>query len=262
MNVLVTSGGTIEKIDNVRSISNMSTGKLGSIIADAFLKSPVVSKVFYICSKSTVLPKSYSSHSDDAAIDNLGSNNRADVEIIYANSVADLENALKDVLTQVKIDVIIHCMAVSDYRVKSVTTLSALLEKSAQSLKNESFANVQGNNANSVNITSSGKISSELDDMVLLMERTPKVISLFKELSPDSTLVGFKLLDNVPLDTLIDKGFGVLTKNNCSFVLANDLKDIEGEKHIGYLIDKNKNFTEYTTKAEIAEAIVDAVITS
>ena len=257
MNVLITSGGTIEKIDNVRSISNMSTGKLGSVIADAFLKSSVVNKVFYVCSKTTILPKSYSSHSDDAAIDNLVSNNRANVEIIYANSVADLENTIKDVLAQTKIDVIVHCMAVSDYRVKSVTTLSALYENTASGANDADDKNFARTSNTGVN--NDGKISSELDDMVLLMERTPKVISLFKELSPNSTLIGFKLLDNVPLDTLIDKGFGVLTKNNCSFVLANDLKDIEGEKHIGYLIDKDKNFTKYTTKFEIANAIVDAV---
>jgi len=236
MNVLVTSGGTIEKIDNVRNISNMSTGRLGSIIADSFLSAPKVNKVFYICTKTTILPAS------------------TNAEIIYANSVADLEKTIRDVLSHTKIDIIIHCMAVSDYTVKSVTTLSALLEKSAY---DDSDSNKKNNFDSSTNI--GGKISSELDDMVLLMERTPKIISLFQELSPKSTLVGFKLLDNVPLETLIDKGFGVLAKNKCSFVLANDLKDITKDCHIGYLIDKDKNFTKYMTKAEIADAIVSAV---
>ena len=225
MNILITSGGTIEKIDNVRSISNMSTGRLGSVIADSFLNVPTVTKVFYICTKTTILPKS------------------ENVEIIYVKSVTDLENAIREVLSHTKIDIIVHCMAVSDYKVKSVTTLSSLL----------------GNSASSSDYTD-GKISSEVDDMVLLMERTPKIISLFQKLSPESTLVGFKLLDDAPLEKLIDKGFGVLTKNNCSFVLANDLQDITKDGHIGYLIDKNRNYTKYTTKAEIAEAIVSATI--
>jgi len=72
--------------------------------------------------------------------------------------------------------------------------------------------------------------------------------------------VGFKLLDNVPLDTLIDNGFQILTQNKCSFVLANDLKDITAERHIGYLIDKQKHYTRYSNKAEIANAIVSAAI--
>ena len=37
MNILITSGGTSEKIDQVRSITNHSTGQLGKMIAERFL---------------------------------------------------------------------------------------------------------------------------------------------------------------------------------------------------------------------------------
>jgi len=109
-------------------------------------------------------------------------------------------------------------------------------------------------------ISGSGKIRSDMEDMLLFMERTPKIISLFQSLSPGSTLVGFKLLNNAPLETLIDRGFQILTQNKCSFVLANDLKDITGGRHIGYLIDKRKSFTRYASKTDIAAAIVSAAI--
>lgn len=36
MRVLITAGGTSEKIDNVRSITNHSTGRLGCLIAEKF----------------------------------------------------------------------------------------------------------------------------------------------------------------------------------------------------------------------------------
>ena len=36
INILITAGGTSEPIDSVRSISNTATGRLGSLIADAF----------------------------------------------------------------------------------------------------------------------------------------------------------------------------------------------------------------------------------
>ena len=34
INVVITSGGTSERIDNVRKITNSSSGKLGSVISD------------------------------------------------------------------------------------------------------------------------------------------------------------------------------------------------------------------------------------
>jgi hypothetical protein len=34
MNILITAGGTVEPIDNVRGISNFATGRLGGMIAD------------------------------------------------------------------------------------------------------------------------------------------------------------------------------------------------------------------------------------
>jgi hypothetical protein len=96
--------------------------------------------------------------------------------------------------------------------------------------------------------------------LMLFMERTPKVITMFKNISPQSILVGFKLLDSVPHDTLINTGLRVLQENKCSFVLANDLKDISENNHVGYLINSDMSFTKHDTKKEIASAIVDKAI--
>ena len=38
MKILVTSGGTSEAIDRVRSITNHSTGRLGKVITETLLK--------------------------------------------------------------------------------------------------------------------------------------------------------------------------------------------------------------------------------
>ncbi|NLX24567.1 MAG: phosphopantothenate--cysteine ligase, partial [Lentisphaerae bacterium] len=56
MNVLITAGGTAEKIDDVRKISNIATGRLGSLIADAFLKMEDVT-VTYVCSEEAYVPQ-------------------------------------------------------------------------------------------------------------------------------------------------------------------------------------------------------------
>ena len=204
MNVLVTSGGTVEKIDNVRSIINRSTGKLGSLITEEF--SLQGCNVFYICNKQALQPNA---------------------NIIYIDSVDSLKGAITDLLKSTEIRIIIHAMAVSDYRLKNPFN---------------------------------GKLPSDADTITLTLEKIPKIISIFKELAPYSTLVGFKLLDNVSHEKLIDTGYNILKKNKCTYVLANDLRDINDNKHIGHLIDINKNYTSYYTKQEIAKAIVTKTI--
>lgn len=250
MNVLVTSGGTTENIDTVRRISNMSTGKLGSLIAERFADEPNVERVFYICSKTALKPQT------------------GKLEAVYVDSVSSLENAVREVTAKADMDIIIHCMAVSDYRVKSVSSASNLADVVLSNLGVLKDLDEQEAKSALASLIGrapplaqrDGKISSNLDDMILFMERTPKIISLFQTLSPGAALVGFKLLDNVPHETLIDRGFQILTQNKCDFVFANDLKDIRGEQHVGYLIEKDKKYTRYTCKSEIANAIVTATM--
>jgi phosphopantothenate-cysteine ligase len=250
LNVLVTSGGTTENIDTVRKISNISTGKLGGLTAGRFADEADVDKIFYVCSRSAFKPQT------------------GKLEIVYVDDVFSLENTIKEIIGKANIDIIVHSMAVSDYRVKTVTStvnvanfifsnLDMVKQLDPETAKT-AFASIL-DRSESI-IRGDGKISSDVEDMVLFMERTPKIISMFQSLSPQSTLVGFKLLDNVPHADLIDKGYQILTQNKCSFVLANDLKDIKGEQHIGYLIDKDKNYTRYTSKSEIAGIIVSATL--
>ena len=206
MNILITSGGTIEKIDNVRNIINLSTGKLGCLIAEEFLLQKC--NVFYICNKQAIQP---------------------DTNIIYIESVDSLKHAIIDLFKTTDIHIIVHAMAVSDYRLKNPFN---------------------------------GKLPSDADTITITFEKIPKIISIFKELSPKSTLVGFKLLDNVSQDKLIDAGYNILKENKCTYVLANDLKHINDKKHIGHLIGIDKNYTSYNTKQEIAKAIVTKTIRS
>lgn len=251
MKVLITSGGTTEKIDAVRSISNTSTGKLGSLIADSFSRNRNINEIVYICSNFAVRPQSEK------------------VNIVCVDTVESLENTIKGILFDTDFDIIIHSMAVSDYRVRAVTSCDMLAEQILLQKDQIDFTNSQKihdisvellNKAQSV-ISGEGKINSHVDNMILLMERTPKIISLFQSLAPLATLVGFKLLDHVPFKTLINKGYQILQDNHCSFVLANDFSEITENQHIGYLIDKNKNYRCYQTKQEIADAIVVAALT-
>ncbi len=254
MNILITAGGTNEKIDSVRTITNSSTGKLGSAIAEAFAETAALQtgEIYYICGENAVTPES----------------NR--VNIIRIGSVNDLMEKLSEILTTTKIDVVIHSMAVSDYTVDTLTTKSSIASAISEFISRNEPAAAMDPKALSAQLveaafspagklSSENKISSDIEDMVIVMKKTPKVISLIKKLQPETLLVGFKLLSNVPLETLIDTGYNLLLKNNCDLVLANDLSGINEYGHRGFLISPDKTYETYETKFQIAKGIIKRV---
>lgn len=230
MNIVITAGGTSERIDMVRKITNSSSGKLGSIIASKFKDD----QIFYICAKNSIKP------------------NVKNIEIIEIENTNDLQNAIKEVLAKYKIDVFIHSMAVSDYMVDYVTTSKILND-------NYDNTNLEEYLKNNKNILTDKKISSNQNDLIVRLIKTPKVINIIKKLSPYTTLIGFKLLDSVTTDELIDAAKNLLDKNSCDYVVANDLKDINSSKHVAYIIDKDDNIIKSQTKEDIAEDIYQLI---
>ena len=227
MKIVITAGGTSERIDDVRTITNSSTGSLGFAIGNAFIAEEKVEKIYYLHGKRAVWPE------------------HEKIEPIEIGGVMDLKENITRVLTEDKIDAVIHAMAVSDYMVHKVTTLDKLMGT-------EDPAHAQDLTGN--------KISSDIDDLIIHMKRSPKVISCIKEVSPESILVGFKLLSGVPHEELIDVGYRLLQKNNCDFVMANDLREIGNGFHKGYLIHRDKTYDSMNTNEEIAAMIVRRVL--
>ena len=167
------------------------------------------------------------------------------VQPIAIGGVLDLQAELQKLLTEEKIDAVVHAMAVSDYIVNEVTTL----DKIRGTEDPENAADLSGN-----------KISSDIDDLVIHMKKSPKVIGGIKKWAPDVKLVGFKLLSNVPHEELIDVGYHLLQKNDCDFVMANDLSEIGKDYHRGYLIHKDKSYDTMETNEEIADMIARRIL--
>ena len=229
MKIIITAGGTSEKIDDVRTITNSSTGRLGYAIGKTFTEKygDKIDKIYYLHGLRAACPE------------------HELIEPVAIGGVMDLKAALEKLLTEEKIDVVVHAMAVSDYIVKEVTTLDKI--RGVEDPDNK--ADLSGN-----------KISSDIDDLVIHMKKSPKVISLIKPLSPETTLVGFKLLSNVPHEELIDVGYHLMQKNDCDFVMANDLKEIGRDYHRGYLIHKDRTYDIMETNEEIADMIARRVL--
>jgi phosphopantothenate-cysteine ligase len=198
----------------------MSTGRLSCLIAEAFAARAETERIFYVCGEKAVRP----------SVENA--------EIFPVEGVAELAETLTGLAESQKIDAVIHAMAVSDYSVRAVSRVGAIAESFPRD----------------------GKIPSDVDDLVIFMQRTPKVISMLRGLLPEAVIVGFKLLDGVSEGQLVEVGRALLKKNDCDFVLANDLRNIDAAGHIGHLIDRSGAYVTYNNKEEIARGIAGAVI--
>ncbi len=96
--VLMTAGGTSEAIDDIRVITNRSTGKTASVIADHLVESGF--DVTFLHSENSMKPRN-------------ATNN------ISFTSFADLDEKLKNELKKSRFDWAIHTAAVSDYSVQA-----------------------------------------------------------------------------------------------------------------------------------------------
>ena len=220
MNILITSGGTSEKIDRVRSITNHSTGRLGKIIAETFLNKG--DQVTLVTTPKSVRP---------AAHPNL--------TIVQIENVAELLESL-ELLVRTH-DALIHAMAVSDYTPVYMTSLEAV----AASPDMTEFLN---------KTNSESKISSQDDVQVLFLKKTPKIISLVKKWNPAIRLIGFKLLVDVSKEELLETARASLIKNQAEIIVANDLTKISNQEHRAYLIGKD-TVIQAQSKEEIAQLL-------
>ena len=224
MKILVTSGGTSEAIDRVRSITNHSTGRLGLVITEALIKAG--HEVCLITTSQAVKPASH-----------------PNLKIIEIKNTLDLLEEMRNLVKDYQ--VLIHSMAVSDYtpvymtgfdEVKASPDLSEFLTKH----------------------NTETKISSKEEAQILFLKKNPKIISLVKEWNPKIHLIGFKLLVDVSREYLIQIARESLEKNKADIIVANDLTQINAEQHIAYLVEKS-SFQTATSKQEIADLLLNKI---
>lgn len=97
MKILITGGGSTEKIDNVRSICNFSSGKTSSFLADFFAKNH---EVTCLMAKKAIKPEKCT--------------------VFEYESFDDFSKLLEENCKNMDFDLIIHGAAVSDFSVESV----------------------------------------------------------------------------------------------------------------------------------------------
>ncbi|ORO79311.1 phosphopantothenate--cysteine ligase [Streptococcus oralis] len=224
MKILVTSGGTSEAIDSVRSITNHSTGRLGKIITETLLASG--HEVCLITTTRALKPETH-----------------PHLTIREIKNTHDLLLEMKEHVQNYQ--VLIHSMAVSDY---TPVYMTGLAEVEASS-NLEEFLDKQNKEA---------KISSNDEVQVLFLKKTPKIISLVKEWNPAIHLIGFKLLVDVTEDHLVDIARKSLVKNQADLIIANDLTQISENQHRAIFVER-EHLQTVQTKEEIASLLLEKI---
>ncbi|EOT47168.1 MULTISPECIES: phosphopantothenate--cysteine ligase [Enterococcus] len=241
MRILVTLGGTSERIDQVREITNQSTGTLGCLIVAEWL------------AQQATVDAIVTTHAKKPAP-------HEQLSVYPIHDTADLVTTMTTLLTTHTYDAVIHSMAVSDFTPSASLSQAQLLEALNQwhyTHPNEDFT---AQWFDTLPHPVENKLSSATDHLTVILKKTPKVIQLIKQYQPTTLLVGFKLLVQVEQDELIAVAKKAQQTNQADFVLANDLSQITASTHVGYLVNEQGILAQANTKAEIAHVIVCTLV--
>ena len=238
MNVVVTGGGTIAPIDDVRLMTNVSSGRFAAAISEACLDRGA--KVWHIHTVAAQLPlkrfAEFALDNADAAAELLrlarlrekwlSQRDRLHLVPLAIGNVEDYRATLKQVLQSQPIDVVFLPMAVADF------------EPEPQP----------------------GKLSSEAESLVLHCRRTPKVIRLVRDWSPSVYLVGFKLLSRVSREQLILRAEAACRDNRADLTVANDLQTLRQGRHTIHLVRPGHAAETLDPGDDLAERLVARVM--
>lgn len=185
--VVITAGGTKEAIDDVRYITNFSTGEFGHTLAAEFSRRG--RRVLLLAPKEV--------------IQRFGLPGR-----LTHQSFTDANSLQHRLLSIDSAGLVLHAAAVADYTPERVT----------------------------------GKISSDQNELTLRLKRTQKILPLLRgHYGVDTTIVGFKLLSNVPESELIKVAIDQIQKAKTDYCIANDLR-YHGENRVVHLVSDNGEF--------------------
>jgi phosphopantothenate---cysteine ligase (CTP) len=238
MNVVVTGGGTIAPIDDVRLMTNVSSGRFAAAISEACLD--LGAHVSHIHTVSAQLPLKRFAEFDldkaDPAAELLrlarlrekwlSQRDRLALLPLKIGNVEDYRATLKQVLDSQPIDIVFLPMAVADFEPEQKP----------------------------------GKLSSEAESLVLQCRRTPKVIRMVRDWCPSVYLVGFKLLSGVSREELILRAEAACRDNRADVTVANDLQTLRQGRHTIHLIRPGHAAETLEPGDDLAQRLVARVI--
>jgi phosphopantothenoylcysteine synthetase/decarboxylase len=239
MNVVVTGGGTIAPIDDVRLIANVSSGRFAAAISEALLDRGA--SVWHIHASSSQVPlwrfarcaldaadpsaeRERLAHLSDRWLD---VRDRLHLVPLTEGTVSDYSATLKGILGAQPIDMAVLAMAVSDF-------------------EPEPYA---------------GKVRSDAESLVVRCRPTPKVIRSVRDWAPSVYLVGFKLLSGASREDLIHRAKDACRVNRADLTVANDLQTLRQGRHTLHLVRPGAEAETLEPGDDLAERLVDRIMT-
>lgn len=239
MKVLVTGGGTVAPIDDVRVLTNASSGRFSSALTEACLRRGA--EVTHVHTPNALLPFHRSAAFDleldgpdadreHARLDALrrdwrSCRDRLTLVPVKPATVGEYARLMEGLLTGPAFDVVFLAMAVSDYEPDAVE----------------------------------GKISSGSKSLVIHCRRTDKVIQHVRDWSPGVFLVGFKLLSGASPEELVRRASEACRLNRADVTLANDLTTLRAGLHTVHLVQEDGSSETVGPGPSLADDVVDLV---
>ena len=219
-NILITAGPTNEYIDEVMKITNMSTGRLGIELTKNYLNEGA--NVTLIATRSVFR---------SGLFERYELANNPNLKSLPIETTDDMYKALESE-SKNNYDMVIHSSAVGDYKPEFSFRMEDLSDELALAIHNglttkEEILNLLTNPSCKVNDDT--KISSYEPNLTVKLRHWYK----------DATLIGFKLLENVPKEHLMEVAKKLCIKNNMDYIIANDLHDLRQGQHLSFLVNVN-----------------------
>jgi phosphopantothenoylcysteine synthetase/decarboxylase len=207
MKLLVTAGNTMVLIDRVRCLTNIFTGRTGAAIAAcAYQRGHDV----------TLL----TSHPEVAAELGIPSDQRS--HVFSFRTFTELQGLMADRIAMRKLDAVIHCAAVSDYRVDGVYAPDEGTRFDAEA---RAWTETGGQAARLVD-RSAGKVKSVDPELWLRLVRTPKLVDFIRtKWAFDGVLVKFKLEVGLGDLQLVEAAEKARIASSADLVVANTLEE-------------------------------------
>ena len=211
-------------------ITNMSTGRLGIELTKNYLNEGVM--VTLIATRSVFRSGLFERY-------NLASN--PCLKGIPIETTDDMYKALYEE-SKNKYDLVIHSSAVGDYKPEFSFRMEDLADEISRAVYDGKVARDEILKIlinPECKVRDDTKISSYEPNLTVKLTLTTKLISHLREWYPDSILVGFKLLENVDKDYLMEVAKNLCIKNDMDYIIANDLHDLRKGEHLSFLVNKD-----------------------
>lgn len=195
MNVLITGGGCREAIDNVRCVTNTSTGKTSAAIADFFIGQGA--SVTILAAASAVRPKRV-----------LEKNCKLRTYV----SGSDLGQLLEEELFQQEYQIVIHAAAVSDF-IPETVIMDGI----------EVAAGPQGKIPSGSSMTIRFRAAPKLADRIKSWAKMGG--------HREPVVVCFKLTSGAGQEKVLSACRAILERGAADYVVANDILKINGDSH-------------------------------